>query len=83
MSVPVQRIVTDLGLQAVQFVLQRSDGARQFRAVNQIVQFGGVFLQVEELPFRLIRFIDAAGLSERVGVIVDELVAQGADAVVG
>ena len=42
-----------------------------------------IFLQVEEFPLRLLGVIDGPKLAQRIGIVVDQLVALGAHAVVG
>ncbi len=46
------------------------------RIVVDIVELVRVALEVEKLPFRRLWIVDRSGLRERVGVIVDQLVAQ-------
>src|SRR5699024_2799709 len=50
------------------------------RICGDRVELRRVGLQVEELPLRIARFIDRTGDPERLSVVVDELMAAGANA---
>ncbi len=69
------RRIAHLLLQPPQLGTQLRDDSRIGGIVVDIVKLMGVLLKVEQLPFRRPRRVDRAGLSERVSIVIDQLVA--------
>jgi len=81
-SQAVIRLIPYLVLQPSQFHLQLGNHFHVIWIRVHAVQLAGIFFQVEEFPFDNV-FGPTAFLAKRVAVIVDQLVPQRSDSIMG